>query len=135
MRHGRLHRRILAPIAVLMLLVVGFRSAYATYRCTGDGIARSACCCPQKESAKDDDAGRETAIEAACCCDILLAQGIASVDARLEGAASHELAAVPAIHDVWIVPPSRPSQVSPAPRYVHPASGPPLRVVKQSFLI
>jgi len=135
MRNHRIHRCILAPIAVLMLLVVGFRSTYAMYRCAGDGVARTACCCPQDENAKDEAADREIAIKAACCCDIELAQAIASVDVRLDGPSSHEIAALPVLQDDWVVTTIRPSQTSPEPAYVHRSSGPPLRLVKQSFLI
>ncbi len=134
-RHPRFHRRILAPIVALMLLVIGVRSAQATYRCTGDGVARTACCCPQDGKANDEAADRETAIDAACCCDIELAQVLASVDVRLEGATSHQIAALPVVQDPWVVPTIRSSQTSLEPAYVHRSSGPPLRLVKQSLLI
>ncbi|MDQ3367083.1 MAG: hypothetical protein M3680_16790 [Myxococcota bacterium] len=126
---------MLAPVVALMLLVIGVRSAQATYRCTGDGVTRTTCCCPQDDKANDDAADRETAIKAACCCDIELAQVMASVDVRLEGAASHELATLPVVRDEWVVATIRPSQTSVEPPVVHRSSGPPLRLVKQSFLI
>lgn len=135
MHRPRLHRRILAPIAVLMLLVVGFRSAYAMYRCTGDGVTRTACCCPQNEAAKEDAAGRGAAIDAACCCDIEFAQVIASVEVRLDGATSHAIVALPVVVEDWAAAAIRQSQVFLVPRYGYRASGPPLRVVKQSFLL
>lgn len=135
MRKPRFHRRMLAPVVALMLLVIGVRSAQATYRCTGDGVVRTACCCPQDDNAKDDAADRETAIKAACCCDIELAQVIASVDVRVEGASSHAIAALPVLQVDWVPVTIRPSQTSPQPAYVHRSSGPPLRLVKQSFLI
>jgi hypothetical protein len=135
MRNPRIHRRILAPIAALMLLVVGVRSTYAMYLCAGDGVARTACCCPQDGNAKDEAVDRETVIKAAYCCDIELAQVIASVDVRVEGASSHELAPLPVLQDDWVAATLRSSPTSPVPPDVHRSSGPPLRLVKQSFLI
>ncbi len=133
MRPPRIHR-ILASIVALMLLVIGARSAQATtYRCAGDGVARSECCCPQADA--DDDRG--TVIEPACCCDVELERSFPSVDGRIEsrGASSHELVAAPVFHAVWVAVPTDRSHRVDAPEYVHRTAGPPLRLVKQSFLI
>lgn len=136
MSHARIHRRILAPLVALML-VVGVRSAGAMYRCAGDGVARTACCCPQDETAKPEREDFGPALEAPCCCDVELAFAIAAVDVRVapDGASSHEVAAVRVIAIDGAVATIRRSQVSAGPPYVHRTSGPPLRLVKQSFLI
>ncbi len=136
MRPPRIHR-ILAPIVALMLLVIGARSAQATtYRCAGDGEARTECCCPQ-DAADNADEDRGTVIESTCCCDIELGRLFPSVDVRLEahGASSHELVAIPVFHDVWVAAAVDTSQRLAVPEYVHRPAGPPLRFVKQSFLI
>ena len=127
----RIHR-ILAPIVALMLLVIGARSAQATTYRSGDGEVRTTCCCPQDDA--DDDRG--IVIEPACCCDVELGRLLPSVDVRLEsqGASSHELVALPVFHDVWVGAAVDTSQRL-APEYVHRPAGPPLRFVKQSFLI
>lgn len=133
MRPPRIHR-ILAPIVALMLLVIGARSAQATTYRSGDGEVRTTCCCPQDA---DDDEDRGTVIDPACCCDVELGRLFPSVDVRLEahGASSHELVAIPVFHDVSVGAAVDTSQRLVAPQYVHRRAGPPLRFVKQSFLI
>lgn len=135
MRPSRIHR-ILASIAALMLLVIGARSAQATtYRCAGDGESRSECCCPQADDDRDDDRG--IVIEPACCCDVELARLFPSVDVRIEshGASSHELVAVPVFYDVRVAVAVDTSHRVNVPEDVRRSAGPPLRFVKQSFLI
>lgn len=141
MQRAPRHRRIVAPVVALLLFMSGLRSAYATYRCAGDGVVRSACCCPQDKTDQDKDQhdDRERAIKAGCCCEIEVAEAVASMDVRVgsEGASTY---ASPALSlDLWHGNLSgatvRTSQTPSAPPDVQPRSGPPLRFAKQSFLI
>lgn len=135
MRPPRIHR-MLASLVALMLLVIGARSAQATTYRSGDGEVRTTCCCPQDDAADDDD-DRGTVIDPACCCDVELGRLLPSVDVRLgsDGASSHELIAVPVFHEVWVAAVVDTSQRWVVPEYVLRRTGPPLRFVKQSFLI
>lgn len=132
-----LPRRIFVPIAALMVLVVGIRSAYATYRCENDGIARSACCCPKADDKAQDDKRDEsnTSIDKRCCCDIEITQISAAPEARIapDTAPLHHALTIQAPFETPAAPHVRDLTV--ARIYVHPPAGPPLRVLKQSFLI
>jgi hypothetical protein len=77
-------RRLALAIAVVPLIVlVGLRSAWATYACAIDGKVRAACCCPEKAHSNkqpvDDDAPR---IARAGCCNVTIGETSDKPDAR-----------------------------------------------------
>ena len=48
MTRQRAHRAACAALVVPLILLVGFRSAWALYACRTDGVVRSSCCCAKK---------------------------------------------------------------------------------------
>lgn len=76
-------RRIVLTAAVLPLVVlIGLRSAWASYLCGITGEVTADCCCPKKaadERAPGDDAPR---VEAGCCCDVTFAELSTPSDVR-----------------------------------------------------
>jgi hypothetical protein len=65
-------RRLVISLAVLpLILLVGLRSAWATYLCRGDGTVRTHCCCPERPQDLPDTQPR---LAAADCCDLRVAE-------------------------------------------------------------
>jgi hypothetical protein len=121
----RLARGLCALVLLPALLTGGAGSVYAQFRCRIDQIARRVCCCPNESVAS------QAAIAEACCCDsetVRIAPA-PSGDVRIELAAVvPDLIASPLSLEQATLE-TRSLSVLPAVR------GPPLILVKQSFLI
>ena len=76
-------RRIVLTAAVLpLVMLIGLRSAWASYVCSITGEVTADCCCPKKsddERAPLDGAPR---VEASCCCDVTFAELSAQPEVR-----------------------------------------------------
>jgi hypothetical protein len=68
MTRRRTYRAACAALVVPLIVLVGFRSAWALYACRVDGQVRASCCCKAKH--KQHDAPRAPTVKPAMCCDV-----------------------------------------------------------------
>lgn len=122
----------LAPL----LLVAVYLPGEMMMRCRFDGLLRAACCCPQAQDGEAQDSG--PVVKAQDCCD-----RVVSANERPVVEAARRADTGP-ITWAWVAPPvaspvtdtsrSRPAAWV-AQRYGPARGGPPIVLVKQSFLI
>lgn len=126
-------RYFVATLVVPLLLLAGSGRTRATFRCAADAITRAACCCPEAPRAE----GEQDAFTRSCCCEIAMVEAAELGAVRPEGP-QQDLGKLHAVLIVaFVAVPEAP--VAPWARTLHregdPPAGPPLLLVKQSFLI
>lgn len=128
-------RRLLAPFVALAVLVVGL-GADAMFFCA-DGEARSACCCPDTKTDTDQDRDPQTSISAAPCCDVEAARLASSGEPLVPSERiSPELTPLAILgDDLFAIAMPASHQRPPAHRHVGRWPGPPILLIKQSFLL
>lgn len=85
----RLRRITLAAAVLPLLVLVGLRSAWASYACRIDLEVRTACCCPHDaKNAKSQQPSPSDGphLQARCCCDVTLGAASVAPDARADHA-------------------------------------------------
>lgn len=130
----KVRRRFLAALVVPFLVLIATGSTQFLYRCVFDGgEAQTSCCCPPEEAEED----AELALRAACCCDIEELDAVA-MERRVQ-VEGHGLAAFhPMVAGAALPPPPRvasSAMLRPGLTTAHPPHGPPLIVLKTSFLL
>jgi hypothetical protein len=115
-----------------LLLLVASLPAQVLLRCRFDGRLRTACCCPDQ---KDAEGPATPAVSGRSCCQREASRDGAPTVAVGRAASAPEAAApalVPLL-SVDVAAPGRPS--AQIPRSRPPPAGPPLTLLKHSFLI
>jgi hypothetical protein len=129
-------QRVIAALVVPFLLVVGTGSACAMFVCDYDKVAREACCCPKSQETPTN--GSEDSFTKGCCCDV---ETVTPADAS-QARAQVDRFDPSKLHQALLL--AVPDFVGPAPSLVltqtfsiveHPPAGPPLILLKRSFLI
>jgi hypothetical protein len=132
----QLFQRIVAALVVPLLLVVGTGSACAMFVCEYDSVAREACCCPKSQEAPDT--GPVASVTKGCCCGPETVhpsdanQARAQVD-RFDPKKLHPALLVAVPHAMGAARTLVPTRSIPIDE--HPRAGPPLILLKRSFLI
>ena len=78
----RMRRIVLTAAVVPLVVLIGLRSAWASFACSMTGEVLAECCCPKKpdrERAPLDGAPR---VEASCCCDVTFTELSKGSDVR-----------------------------------------------------
>ena len=116
---------------VPLILLVGFRSAWALYTCRVDGVVRSSCCC--KNAHKRADTSDERVFSASCCAVEVQAPTKAP---EVQAPARADVDAAPAVIAIVAQAPLAPRIVTVARRDRSFERPPPIAtfLVKQSFL-
>ena len=123
----------LAPL----LLVAVYLPGETMMRCRFDGLLRPACCCPQAQDGEAHDAG--PVVKAEDCCDRVMSTSeqrpVVEAARRADpGPITWAWVATPVASPVTDTSPPR-APAWAAQRYGPARSGPPIVLVKQSFLI
>jgi hypothetical protein len=135
MLQGRLSRTIaLAVLLPLLLLNVG--SARALYRCAFDNVARSECCCPPTAAKLPVQGSTATK---SCCCKVESSKaGPVPAQARVERSEASKLR-IPVVLVALLRPDFALHRSVADAQRAYPKSdppiGPPLILLKRSFLI
>jgi hypothetical protein len=131
MSRSRAHRAVCAALVVPLILLVGFRSAWALYACRVDGQVRESCCCKAKHRQHDS---RAPIVKSAMCCDVTIETTPSAPQLRDTERASTQ--APPMI--VTTVPTAAPiAPIARAIAIARPTARPPpiaTFLIKQSFL-
>lgn len=127
----------LVALAPLLLLVV-YLPGEMMMRCRFDGLLRPACCCPQGGQAQVADARDAGTVKAQDCCDQVLSASerpVVEAARRADpGPITWAWVATPVASPVIEASPPR-APAWAAQRYGPARGGPPIVLVKQSFLI
>ncbi len=111
MRARSWRRHVFTAAVIPLIVLVGLRSAWASYLCLMDGAVRDTCCCPtgperDAEALDDDERPYPTPqIAAAGCCAVSVHETPPTLDAT---ASERMLARQPAVLVVEVVPPLPP---------------------------
>jgi hypothetical protein len=128
------YQRVIAALVVPLILLVGTGSAHTIFRCIYDNVERTACCCPNDSS----EPSTEPTVEQACCCDIETKAAATAVERQAQTERQETTKLRPALL-VAFAALAAPRQVAAVPRpsiaCEHPPAGPPLVLLKCSFLI
>ncbi len=78
----RSRRLVLTAVVLPLVVLIGFRSAWASYVCSVTGEVLAACCCPNKADRDRVPVDSAPLIEASCCCDVTAAELSLATDVR-----------------------------------------------------
>jgi hypothetical protein len=135
MFYKRATRHIGWAAALLPLLLASTGSARALYRCIYDNVARAECCCPSTAAAAQPS---RTTLSKASCCDIERPRATTRSHARVERSELAQLRAPNAVLPVPRLLSAALGAMVEARRMsaaLSPPIGPPLLLLKRSFLI
>ena len=125
----QLARKIAASLLVLAIAFASTASAYSLFRCRHDAVARTSCCCPADEQTVPD----ATSISSACCCDVQTVQLAKTPSTTTDSPLQPFVPSATVITWGMLMPSGTQRLPVVAPTRV--AVGPPLILLKQSFLI